>query len=170
MPEEIYLMIILIIGWVTAIVFEFRCNRWHRKHDDAVSMRAIESWRKDKQIEKLENEIKTYKDMERVVKIEKVVVEPKEYTCKFPVNSEYIDDTELFKKICLGEVSRYMAEEFEKNPYMYKLYFEKNPVQMTETITIRFRLLPYPEEAVQFNNLELGRPALGMAWDKLRYK
>ena len=163
---DAFVLIVGIIGLGTAIMILRQSFYWKNKHDEAVSAWTIESRNKDKQIEKLENELKDYNDMERVVKIEKVTIQPKEYTCKFPVYSEYIDDTELFKKICLGEVSRYIAEELEKNPYMYKLYFEKNPVQMTETVTIRFRLLPYPEEAVQFKNLEIGRPALGMAWDK----
>ena len=94
MPEEIWLMIILIIGWLTAIAIEVQCSRWHNKHDEAVSMWTIETRRKDKQIEKLENELKTYKDMERVIKIEKVVVQPRELECKFMLHEQFVDDTD----------------------------------------------------------------------------
>ena len=166
---DAFVLIIGMIGWGTAIMILRQSFYWKNKHEKSVDMWTTECDRKNKLIEELENKLEIYEKNERTIKIEKVITQPKEYSCKFPVNSEYIDDSELFKKICLGEVSRYIAEELEKSPYLYKLYFEKNPVQMTETVTIRFRLLPYPEEAVPFESLELGRPAVGMAWDKLRY-
>ena len=151
--NEIFLLIILTIGWATAVAIELQCRKWHNKHDEAVSMWTIESRRKDKQIEKLENELKTYKDMERVIKIEQVHAEPREYTCKFSVHERFIDDMETFKRICISEVSRYMAEELEKDPMAYKVYFEKNAWTGCNTVKIMFRLLPYPEGTMSFEEI-----------------
>lgn len=145
MSEEIWLMIILIIGWVTAIVIEVQCNKWHNKHDEAVSMWTIESRRKDKQILKLQEELKTYKNMERVVKFESVVSQPIELECKFQTTEELIDHTDLFKRLCVSEAARYLAEEIERQPTLYSLTFEKNPMTCCENVRMRFRFLPYPE-------------------------
>ena len=147
MPEEIWLMIILIVGWSTSIVFEIQCRKWHNKHDEAVSAWTIESRRKDKQILKLQEEIKTYKDMERVIKIEKVTIQPKELECKFMLHERFVDDSDLFKKVITSEVARYMAEELVKDQYLCKVYHERN-IYGQEHIKVRFRLLPYAEGVV----------------------
>jgi hypothetical protein len=83
---DAFVLIVGIIGWGTAIMILRQSFYWKNKHDKAVDTWSTECDRKEKLIEKLENELKDYKDMERV------------------------------------------------------------------------------------KNLEIGRPALGMAWDKLRYK
>ena len=142
--NEIFLLIILTIGWITAIVMELQSSKWHNKHDEAVSAWTIESRRKDKQIEKLENKLKTYKDMERVIKVEKVVVQPRELECKFMLHERFVDDTELFKKVITSEVARYMAEELEKDPHLCKIYHDRNSYYQ-ESIKVQFRLLPYAE-------------------------
>lgn len=173
--NEIFLMIILIIGWMTAIAIELQCTRWHNKHDEAVSMWTIESRRKDKQIEKLENELKTYKDMERVIKVEQVVVQPRELECKFTMHESFIEDRATFKKIFISEVARYVAEELENDPHLYKLYFEKSVYNFSENIIAKLRLLPYPEEAdwnLDGDQKEVDKilgipPKIGMGWDKI---
>lgn len=142
--NEIYLSIILAIGWLTAIAIEIQCSRWHNKHDEAVSAWTIESRRKDRQIEKLENELKTYKDMERTIKVEKVIMQPRELECKFMLHDRFIDDTELFKKVIVSEVARYVAEELEKDPHLCKIYHDRNTYYQ-EDIKVRFRMLPYAE-------------------------
>lgn len=57
MDEKTWLIIYVIIGWATAIVIEIQCNRWKRKHDDAITAWTIESNHKDKQILKLQDEL-----------------------------------------------------------------------------------------------------------------
>lgn len=148
MPEEIFLMIILVIGWLTAVGLAFQSNRWHNKYDKAVDAwgaESDESDRKDKQIEALENELKTRKDMERVVKFERVITQPIELECKFQAQEELIDHTDLFKRLCVSEAARYLAEEIERQPMLYRLLFEKNPMTCCENVRMRFRFLPYPE-------------------------
>lgn len=148
MTEETYLIIILVIGWLTAIAIEVQCRGWHNKHDEAVSMWTIESRNKDKQIEKLENELKTYKANERVIKIEQVHLEPRELECKFSMLPMFVEDTERFKKIIISETARYIAEEIERDPYLCKIYHSLNTFDCSEKIKVRFRMLPYTEGVV----------------------
>lgn len=143
--NEIFLTIILVIGWLTAVVIAFQCSRWRNKHDEAVHSWLIESCNKDEQILKLQEELK---DMERVVKFESVVSQPIELECKFQVQEELIDHTDLFKRLCVSEAARYLAEEIERQPTLYRLIFEKNPTICCENVRMRFRLLPYPEGAI----------------------
>lgn len=146
--NETYLMIILIIGWMTAIVIELQCNKWHNKHDDAVSAWTIESRNKDKQILKLQEELKNYKDMERVIKVERVTMQPRELECKFMLHERFIDDSDLFKKVITSEVARYMAEELNRDPHLCKIYHDRNDYAWREDIKVRFRMLPYAEGVV----------------------
>ena len=60
--NEILLTIILIVGWLTAIFFECQCIKWRNKHNEAVTSWIIESRNKDKQILKLQEEIKAMKE------------------------------------------------------------------------------------------------------------
>ena len=159
-------MIILIIGWMTSIVFEIQCRKWKNKHDEAVVMCTIKSRRKDEQIEKLENELKTYKDREKVIKFERIIMQPKEYECRFAMTKRFIYDNEEFKKICLREVARYLAEELEKDGTTYKVFFKKAPLLDTVDVKIKFRLLPYPEEAT-WNDI-LKEELRGDIYDKRR--
>ena len=61
MNERTWLIIYVVIGWLTAIVIEIQCNRWKRKHDEAITAWTIESNNKDKQILKLQKELENLK-------------------------------------------------------------------------------------------------------------
>jgi hypothetical protein len=104
---------------------------------------------KDEQILKLQEKLRAYKDMERVIKVEKVVMQPKEIECKFMLHERFVDDTELFKKVIVSEIARYMAEELNRDPYLCKVYHERNSYAYDqESIKVRFRMLPYAEGVV----------------------
>ena len=149
MEDAIGILIILLVALsvllIIAIVWLFG---WRSKYNEAIKMWGIESKSKDEQIFKLQEELKTYKDMERVIRVEKVVTQPKEFEFKFVLHERFFDDTELFKKVVTREVARYMAEEFEKDPHLYMLYFEQSPIDFHDWVRIKFRLLPYPEGVV----------------------
>lgn len=145
----IILIIILSILLIIAIAW-LLC--WKRKHDEAIKAWCTESDSKDEQIIKLEEELKIYKDMGRVIKVEKVVMQPKEFEIKYALHGNFIDDSEMFKKVCLREVARYMAEELEKDPYLYTMCFEQSPIKFHEFVRIKFRLLPY-SEGVTWNDI-----------------
>ena len=61
MDEKTWLIIYVVIGWLTAIVIEIQCNHWKSKHDEAITAWTIESNNKDKQILKLQEELETLK-------------------------------------------------------------------------------------------------------------
>ena len=145
---DIFILIVAIIGWSSAIAITCQCYRWRKRYEGFRASHYVELEMKDAKLEKLENELKTYKDMERVIKIEKVVMQPREIECKFILHDRFIDDTELFKKVIISEAARYMAKELEKDPYLCKVFHEKNAFTTQEHIKVRFRLLPYAEGVV----------------------
>lgn len=62
MDEKTWLIIYVVIGWLTAIVIELQCNHWKRKHSEAITAWTIESNNKDKQILKLQEELENLKE------------------------------------------------------------------------------------------------------------
>jgi hypothetical protein len=126
----------------------YKWTDWKRESNENLSLYLNTKLALDKTNE----ELKTYKDMERVIKIEKVVVQPRELECKFMLHERFVDDTESFKKIIVSETARYIAEEIERDPYLCKVFHSVNSFDCTENIMVHFRLLPYAE---------------GVAWDDI---
>ena len=143
----ILLFILFLAMCLVVLYFYSGTQAWHDKYQQLLDTLTAKLIEKDKQIEKLQNEIKTYKDMERVIKIEKVTMQPRELECKFMLHESFVDDTELFKKVITSEVARYMAEELEKDPHLCKVYHDRNAYAQ-ESIKVRFRILPYAEGVV----------------------
>ena len=168
--EEILMVMLYIIELVVIGIFYNLYKHWKQKHNEAVDAWSIECDRKDKHISSLQEELKCYKDMGLTIKVEKVMVQPRELECKFTMHESFIEDRETFKKIFASEVARYVAEELENDPYLYKLYFEKSVYNFSENLIVKLRLLPYPEEA----NWSLDEekvldipPKISMGWDKI---
>lgn len=145
---DIFILIVAIIGWSTAIAITRECYIWRKKYEVFKASYYTELEMKDANLAELENELKTYKDMERVIKVEKVIMQPRELECKFMLHERFVDDSELFKKVITSEVARYMAEELNKDPYLCKIYHDRNNYAWREDIKVRFRLLPYAEGVV----------------------
>lgn len=144
--EVIFIIVLILLSACFATAL------WSEKELHNATKRCLELSSKQikelgEKLESLQNELKTYKDMERVIKVEKVVMQPREIECKFMLHERFVDDTELFKKVITSEVARYMAEELNKDPYLCKIYHERN-IPGQESIKVRFRLLPYPEGVV----------------------
>lgn len=150
---DIFILIAGIIGWSTAIAITRQCYRWRKKYEVLKATHYTEIEMKDDTITQLKDKLSFYEDNERVIKIEQVHAEPREYTCKFFVHERFIDDTETFKKICISELSRYMAEELEKDSMAYKVFFEKDAWTESNAIKIKFRLLPYLEDMMSFEEI-----------------
>ena len=150
--ENIFILIVAIIGWITAIAITCQCYQWRKRYEVFKSSKNVELEMKDAKLAELENELKTYKDMGRVIKIEKVFLEPKEFECKFLMHERFINDKELCKKLMVSEAARYLAEEFEKDPYLYTVFTERNYAELRDFIKIKFRMLPYAEPA-SFNDI-----------------
>ena len=151
----IILLVALSVLLIIAIVWLFG---WRSKYNEAIKSWGDESDSKDEQIFKLQEELKNYKDMERVIKVERVTIQPRELECKFMLHERFVDDTDLFKKVITSEVARYMAEELNKDPYLCKLYFEQNPINFHEWVKVRFRMLPYAEGVVWDDILKEEKP------------
>lgn len=155
MENTIGILIILIIALSVLLIMAIAwLLGWRSKYNEAIKAWCTESDSKDELILKLQEELKTYKDMERTIKVERVTMQPKEFECKFMLHERFVDDSELFKKVITSEVARYMAEELNKDPYLCKLYFEQNPINFHEWVKIKFRMLPYAEGVVWDDILE----------------
>lgn len=132
---------------ITSGVSIFWVWEWKRRHNEAVEMWERESKSKTNKIAELQKQLDESKSFERVIKIEQVHLQPRELECKFMLHERFVDDTELFKKVITSEVARYMAEEINKDPYLCKIYYERNSFYQ-ESIKVRFRMLPYAEGVV----------------------
>lgn len=146
--QAILLFILFLAMCLVALYFYSGTQAWHDKYQQLLDTLTAKLTEKDKQIEKLENELKTYKDMERVIKIEQVHLQPRELECKFMLHERFVDDTERFKKIIISETARYIAEEIERDPYLCKVYHSVSPFDCQENIMVHFRMLPYAEGVV----------------------
>lgn len=146
--HTILLFILFLVMCLVALYLYSSTRAWHDKYQRLSDTLTAKLAEKDKQIEKLENEIKTYKDMERVIKIEQVHLQPRELECKFSIHPRFVEDTERFKKILVAETARYIAEEIERDPYLCKIYHSINAFDCQEGIMVHFRMLPYAEGVV----------------------
>lgn len=139
--EYLILYFILLIAFGIANVFRVK---WKRKYDKSLDLRISETNEYEKQIKSLQKEINWYKDMDRVIKIEKVIEQPRYLSCKFRIPSETIEHTDTLKRVCIAQASRYLAEELSEDPELYRLLFESDGLNLSEQVTMEFRLLPYP--------------------------
>ena len=146
--EEFFLFFIYIILLTLTEILYKLYKKEKKKHQDAIDMWQLETNAKVKRIEYLEQQLEEAKSWERVIKIEKVVIQPRELECKFMLHERFVDDTEGFKKIIVSETARYIAEEIERDPYLCKVFHSVNTFDCTENIMVHFRLLPYAEGVV----------------------
>ena len=146
------LFFIIVALAITSGVSIFWTWEWKRRHDETVEMWERESEFKTNKIVELQKQLEEAKSWERVVKIERVALQPRELECKFMLHERFVDDTELFKKVITSEVARYMAEELNKDPHLCKIYHDVTNIlsnnDAQEQIKVRFRLLPYAEGVV----------------------
>ena len=150
--EEFFIIIIYIILLTLTEILYKLYKKEKKKHQDAIDMWQLEKNAKVKRIEYLEQQLEEAKSWERVIKIEQVTLQPKEFECKFMLHERFVDDTELFKKVITSEVARYMAEEINKDPRLCNVYHDVTNIlsnnDAQEHIKVRFRMLPYSEGVV----------------------
>lgn len=167
MENAIGVLITIISGLSVMLITSIAWNfGWKRKHDEVIKAWCTESESKDEmiiekqeeidskdeQILKLEEEIKVMESWGHTVKIETVRIEPKEFECKFILHDRFLGDKDLCKRVMISELARYLAEEFEKDPYLYTVFTERSYTVLQDFIKIKFRMLPYAEPA-SFNDI-----------------
>jgi hypothetical protein len=122
----------------------YKWTDWKRESNE-----NLELFLKEKaELDEKNKELEEAKSWQKVIKIEQVHLEPRELECKFAIHPTFVDDTEQFKKILVGETARYLAEEIERDPYLCKVFHSVNSFDCREEIKVRFRMLPYPEGVV----------------------
>lgn len=133
----------------------YKWTDWKRESNENLSLYLNEKAALDSvkaELDKKNKQLEEAKSWERVIKIERVAIQPRELECKFMLHERFVDDTELFKKVITSEVARYLAEELIKDPYLCKVYHDVTNIlsnnDAQEQIKVRFRLLPYAEGVV----------------------
>jgi hypothetical protein len=145
--KEILMVILYIIELAIIGIFYNLYKHWKAKHDKAVDVWSTECDRKDKLIEKLENELNTYKTWEDVVHVEKFVIDPLVFNVKLDIDRDVFNNVDSSKSFCLNQTARHISKALKKNDNLYQLIYEQNSRPMRDNIIIRFRLTPFKEDA-----------------------
>lgn len=129
----------------------YKWTDWKRESNENLSLFLKEKAAFEAVNAELEEKNKKLEELEswgRVIKIEQVHLQPRELECKFMLHERFTDDTELFKKVMVSEVARYIAEEIERDPYLCKVFHSVNAFDCQESIMVHFRMVPYAEGVV----------------------
>lgn len=145
--KEILMVILYIIELVIIGIFY---NLWkHEKEKRAkeIDHRLTIEAKYCDEIEKLENELKTYKTWEDIVHVEKFVVDPLVFNIRLDIDRDVFDNADSFKSFCLGQAARYIVKVLKENDNLYQLMYENNAILCRDNIIIRVRLTPFKEDA-----------------------
>lgn len=145
--KEIIMVILYFIMLITIGIFYNLYKRWKTKYDKAVDVWSTECDRKEKLIEKLQNEFKTYKTWEDVVHVEKFVVDPLIFNVRLDIDRDVFDNVDSFKSFCLDQTARYIVKVLKEHDNLYQLMYEQNARLMRDNVIIRVRLIPFKEDA-----------------------
>lgn len=140
----IILSVICIITTVSLFYYKNNC--------DVLDLKVIF---RDMEIDDLNEKIKSLqKEQEKVFKIEKVVMSPKEITCKFEISNRLtFVDAECLKRHAFDTLADYIIREYDNDPTLFNIQQSKNPLIDSTNFTLNVRLLPYPEQSDTFETI-----------------
>lgn len=144
---DIFILIVAIIGWATAIIITRQCYSWRKRYEVLKTSHYTELEMKDAKLAELKNEIKTYESWESIVHVEKFVVDPLVFNVKLDIDRDVFDNVDSFKSFCLNQTAGYISKVLKKNDNLYQLIYEQNSRLKRDNIIIRFRLTPFKEDA-----------------------
>lgn len=162
---EIALKIISVIVFITVFVLMRIIFYYKNKCHDIRYELNYEIDRRDTEIIKLKNlidyqqeTIKLFKEKlkepEKIFKIEKVVMLPKEITCKFEISNQLaLVDAECLKRHALDALADYIIREYDNNPSLFNIQQKQDPITNSTNFTLNVRLLPYPEQSDTFETI-----------------
>lgn len=163
--EVIALTIIAVIIFITVFVLMRIIFYYKNRHDDACYTWNFEVNKKNEKIKALQELVDNLQDSitfleeklkepEKVFRIEKVVMTPKEITCKFEISNQLaLVDAECLKRHALDALADYIIREYDNNPSLFNIQQTKNPITDSTNFTLNVRLLPYPEQSETFETL-----------------
>ena len=144
---NIFILIVAIIGWTTAIAITYQCYRWRRRYEVFKASHYTELEMKDVKLDELQNELNTYKTWEDVVHVEKFVVDPLVFNIKLDIDRDVFDSIDSFKSFCLDQTARHIIKVLKENDNLYQLMYERNAMLCRDNVIIRVRLTPFKEDA-----------------------
>lgn len=162
---EIVLTIIAVINFITVFVLMRIIFYYKNKHDDACSTWTFEVNNKNEKIKALQKLVDNLQDSitfieeklkepEKVIKIEKVVMTPKEITCKFEISNRLeLVDADCLKRHAFDVLADYIIREYDEDPTLFNIQHKQDPITLSTHFRLNVRLLPYPEESDTFETL-----------------
>lgn len=153
---ELLILIIAILSVICIITadFLFYYKNKYDYLDFKITYKNIKMNNMQCLIDTLQEEIKKLKEPEKIFKIEKVVMLPKEITCKFEISNRLaIKDVECLKRHAFDALADYIIREYDNNPSLFNIQQKQDPITNSTNFTLNVRLLPYPEQSETFETL-----------------
>jgi hypothetical protein len=145
--KEILMVILYIIELAIICIFYNLWNHEKRKRIKEKDYYLNLSLEYCDRIEELNNELKTYKDWESVVHVEKFVIDPLVFNVKLGIDRDVFNNVDSLKSFCLNQTARHISEALKKNDNLYQLMYERNAMLCRDNVIIRVRLTPFKEDA-----------------------
>lgn len=161
---ELLILITIILSVICIVTTSFLIY-YKNKHDDACYSWNFEVDKKNEKIFELKSLIdyqqvtikhlqEKLKESEKTFKIEKVVMSPKEITCKFEIsNCLELVDAECLKRHAFDALNDYIIREYDNNPSLFNIQRKRDPITLSTHFRLNVRLLPYPNPSDTFETM-----------------
>lgn len=150
---ELLLLIIIMLSVICIITAAFLFY-YKNKYDDLdfkITCKNIKMSDMQYLIDNLQEKLK---EPEKVFRIEKVVMTPKEITCKFEISNRLaLVDAECLKRHAFDALADYMIREYDNNQSLFNIQQKQNPITNSTNFTLNVRLLPYPNPSDTFETM-----------------
>lgn len=150
---ELLILIIIILSVICIITAAFLFY-YKNKYDDLDFKIICKNIKMSDMQYLIDNLQEKLKESEKTFKIEKVVIQPKEITCKFEISNRLeLVDAECLKRYAFDALTDYIIREYDNNPSLFNIQQKQDPITNSTNFTLNVRLLPYPEQSETFETL-----------------
>lgn len=136
---------VFLISWEILIsVMGFFIIRYKSKYDKLLEEYDRTNAQYDlsaKRCIELEKELDFYESCGQIIKIERVVSQPLEFSCRCSFNNRVSEDVK--SEMVYEELANRLLSEFKKNPDLLSLKTTEDFLEDNQIIEARVRLLPY---------------------------
>lgn len=162
---EIVLKVTVVILFITVIVLIGIISHYKNKYIDACTELEFEVNYKNTKIDDMQRLVdylqetikrlnEKLEEPERIFKIEKVVMSPKEITCKFKISNRLeLVDADCIKRHAFDALADYIIREYDNDPTLFKIQQKQDPLTLITHFRLNVRLLPYPEQSETFETM-----------------
>lgn len=150
---ELLILIIIILSVIFIITAAFLFY-YKNKYDDLDFKIICKNIKMSDMQCLIDNLQEKLKKSEKISKIEKVVMSPKEITCKFEISNRLtLVDAECLKRHAFDALAYYIIKEYDNDPTLFSIQQKQDPITLITNFTLNVRLLPYSEQSETFETL-----------------